>query len=132
MLGAALAGTPQRLRCSHITAEGSERWLQIELAPHFDADGTAVSCDLVAIDVTSEQQALDQTRRGERRLRIIMDQIPVTVSYIDAEMHYRYVNRAQEQWLGKTEAEIVGRHVVDVVGEDIRAGLQRGDHGSGG
>ena len=118
---AALAGTPQRLRCSHIAADGTERWLQIELAAQRDGDGLgpATTCDLLAFDVTGEQHALDQTRRGERRLRIIMDQIPVTVSYIDADMHYRYVNRAQEQWLGKTEAEIVGRSVVNVVGEKV-------------
>ena len=121
---AALAGQAQRLRCNHITADGRERWLQIELAAHFDDDGRAVACDLVAVEVTSEQYALDHARRGERRLRIIMDQIPVTVSYIDAEMHYRYVNRAQEQWLGKTDAEIAGHNVVDVVGEKVFADIE--------
>ena len=53
-----------------------------------------------------------------------MDQIPVTVSYIDAEGHYRYINRAQEMWLGKTEAEVVGKHVRDVVGDEVWANIE--------
>ncbi len=121
---ACFAGKPQRLRCSHITADGAERWLQLELAPRRDGTGETTACDLLALDVSFEQLALDAARRGERRLRIIMDQIPVTVSYIDAGMHYRYINRAQEQWLGKTEAEINGRSVLDVVGERVYADIE--------
>ena len=119
-----LAGKPQRLRCAHIGNDGSERWLQIELAPQRNAAGETIACDLLAQDVTFEQLALDSARRGERRLRIIMDQIPVTVSYIDAEMNYRYVNRAQELWLGKTETEITGRSVLDVVGDKVYAEIE--------
>ncbi len=117
-LSAALAGQPQRLRCSLPSERHGERWLQVELSPRHD-HGVVFGCDLLALDVTAEQQALDQARCGERRLRIIMDQIPVTVSYIDADMHYRYINRAQEQWLGKTDAETAGRSVREVVGERV-------------
>jgi two-component system, sensor histidine kinase and response regulator len=121
---ATLAGKPQRLRCSHVGADGSERWLHIELAPRSSAAGEVTACDLLALDVSFEQLALDSARRGERRLRIIMDQIPVTVSYIDAGMHYRYINRAQEQWLGKTDSEIAGRSVPDVVGPRVWADIE--------
>jgi PAS domain S-box-containing protein len=123
-IAAVLAGKPQQLRCSHMATDGHERWLHIELAPSRNPAGEIVACDLLALDVTAEQLALDNARRGERRLRIIMDQIPVTVSYIDADMHYRYVNRAQEQWLGKTESEISGHEVLEVVGEKVYADIE--------
>jgi two-component system, sensor histidine kinase and response regulator len=78
-----------------------------------------VACELLAMDVTAEHAALDAAQRGERRLRIIMNQIPVTVSYIDADFRYRYINRAQEQWLGKTDAEVIGRSVEEVAGAQV-------------
>ncbi len=115
----ALSGATKRLRATLVLAGRCERVLHVELTPERDSDGAVQGCHFVALDVTQEQQALEQARHSERRLRAIMDEIPVTVSYIDAELVYRYVNRAQQQWLGRTEAEIVGRKVVDVIGEQV-------------
>jgi PAS domain S-box-containing protein len=121
---AALAGQPARWRSSHIRLDEPDRWLQLELLPRCDADGKVKECHLLAHDVTEEQHALDAARRSERRLRIIMDQIPVTVSYIDAGLNYRYINRAQEQWLGKTLAEIDGCNIRELVGESVYADIE--------
>jgi PAS domain S-box-containing protein len=123
-LDAALAGQLQRLRLGPLRIEEQDRWLQLEIVPHLDIAGAVQGCELVAVEVSSEHAALVNAQRGERRLRIIMDQIPVTVSYIDAEMHYRYINRAQEQWLGKTEAEVAGRAVPEVVGPRVWADIE--------
>ncbi len=121
---AALQGAPQRLRCPQRALASGERWLQIELLPKTDAAGQVLGCRMLALDVTPEQDELDAARRSERRLRLIMDQIPVTVSYIDAELRYRYINRAQEQWLGKTEAEVLGREVRQVAGDQVFADIE--------
>ena len=115
----ALAGTAQRMRCSLVQADQAIKTLQIELLPQRDAQNNVVACQLFAVDASDEQLAFDKAARSERRLRTIMNQIPVTVSYIDAEFRYRYINRAQEDWLGMPEAEVVDRPVVDVVGEDV-------------
>jgi two-component system, sensor histidine kinase and response regulator len=120
----ALAGKPTRWRCHHLSLDKGERWLLLELTPQHGSDGTVQGCHLMACDITEEQVALESARRSERRLRIIMDQIPVTVSYIDAGMHYRYVNRAQEQWLGMTLDEIDGRSVRELVGDRVYADIE--------
>ena len=112
-LAEALAGTAQRVALCVASPAGEDRWLQIELLPRLGG------LHLLAFDDTACRIALEAARRAERRLRIIMDQMPVTVSYIDAEGHYRYINRAQEQWLGKTFAEIDGRKVREVVGDKV-------------
>ncbi len=119
----ALAGQLQTLRCpAGDVAAG--RWLQIQIAPLHAVAGTLQGAELWAVDVSAEQRALEHAERGERRLRIIMDQIPVTVSYIDAGMRYRYINRAQEQWLGKGGAEVVGHEVREVVGDRVWADIE--------
>jgi PAS domain S-box-containing protein len=123
-IAAALSGSAQRLRCSALQRDLSLQTLQIELLPERDEQGAVVGCQLFALDVSDDQRALEIAQRSERRLRAIMDQIPVTVSYIDVEGRYRYINRAQENWLGKTEAEVSGRKVREVVGEEVWANIE--------
>jgi len=118
-LDLALSGTVQQFRCATLQPDQSLQTLQIELLPELDERGAVVGCQLFAMNVSDAQRALESAWRSERRLRTIMDQIPVTISYIDAEGRYRYINRAQESWLGKTDAEVIGRHVREVVGEQV-------------
>ncbi|MCU7375086.1 PAS domain-containing protein [Paucibacter sp. O1-1] len=73
---------------------------------------------------STEQQALEVAQCGERRLRIILDQMPITVSYIDADLHYRYVNRAQEQWLGVPGDQVVGHAVRELVSDAVFADIE--------
>jgi two-component system, sensor histidine kinase and response regulator len=123
-LESTLAGHAQQLRCSLVQPDQSVLTLQLSLLPDIDAQGSVVGCQLYAMDVSLAQQAHESAWRSERRLRTIMDQIPVTISYIDAGGHYRYINRAQENWLGKGEAEVVGHHVREVAGEKVWAEIE--------
>ena len=91
----------------------------LEIAPRVNAAGQVQTCDVLAFETTALRAAADAAQRAERRLRIIMDQIPVTVSYIDADFRYRYINRAQQQWLGRSEEEVVGREVREIAGDRI-------------
>jgi PAS domain S-box-containing protein len=126
----AATGTARSLRCSMWSAAHGERWLQLTLQAAVNrgtsAGAAAVSgaCEILATDITALQLALDEAQRSERRLRIIMNQVPVTVSYIDADLVYRYINHAQERWLGKSEAEVVGRKIVDLVGAQVWADIE--------
>jgi PAS domain S-box-containing protein len=120
---AARKGEIQRLDVRPLQGD-DRRSLAIELAPRRGAAREVEGFDLAAVDATAHRHALDEARRGERRLRIIMDQIPVTVSYIDAAFRYRYINRAQEQWLGKPLADVVGREVREVAGDAVWADVE--------
>lgn len=53
---------------------------------------------------------------------IVLDALPVLVSYVDAERRYRFANRAYERWFGRTLEEIRGRTMWDVLG---RAAYER-------
>jgi two-component system, sensor histidine kinase and response regulator len=117
----ALAQAEARVNVAVLRSGQGLRTLRIDLqARRHDSKGF----DVLALDITAEQEELDQALRSERRLRTIMDQIPVTISYIDAGCHYRYINRAQETWLGVDADEVVGRDVKDVVGEAVWADIE--------
>jgi two-component system, sensor histidine kinase and response regulator len=117
-------GKPSRLRCALQLAGSERQTLQIEFRRTVGAPGVAGGLHLMAMDVTQEQRALDAARRSERRMRAIMNQIPVTVSYIDAACRYRYINHAQEVWLAKREDEVLGKHVQEVVGPELWANIE--------
>jgi two-component system sensor histidine kinase/response regulator len=120
------AGT-QALSVSMLHAAQGVGTLRIELMPVRYAAGTTgglESIDLVAVDITDLQASHDAARRSEQRLRTIMDQIPVTISYIDADYRYRYINGAQAHWLGMREAEAIGKRVQDIVDDAVWADIE--------
>jgi PAS domain S-box-containing protein len=122
---AAVADGSQRgARCVLDCGQREPLTLLVEIRPLFGAAGALDGLRLAAMDITPEQDALEAAQRSERRMRAIVNQIPVTVSYIDADFRYRYINQAQEAWLGKTEAEVIGRHVREVVGDEIWANIE--------
>jgi diguanylate cyclase (GGDEF)-like protein/PAS domain S-box-containing protein len=63
-------------------------------------------------------------RQSEERLRVIADNLPAFVSYIDAGQRYRFNNRAYEDWLGIPRPGITGRTVRDVWGDELYALLR--------
>ena len=56
-------------------------------------------------------------RESEQRLRVITDNLPALVSYVDGEERYGFHNRAHEQWLQLTAGDIAGRTLREVWGE---------------
>ncbi len=120
----ALAGTAAHFEWDYVHPEGGPARLHTELIPHRGDDGAIAGCHIFAFDVTERGRALEAARHAERRLRIIMDQIPVTISYIDADLRYRYINRAQELWLGTTCEQVDGHDVRKVVGEKVWADIE--------
>ena len=75
-------------------------------------------------DITSLRRAqaeIDRSVRGlaesEERLRLVTDDLPVLVSLIDTDLRYRFVNAAYERWFGLRKEEILGRQMVEVLGE---------------
>jgi PAS domain S-box-containing protein len=68
-------------------------------------------------EINDRLQAEQALRHSEEQLRLITDALPVLISYVDAQQHYRFNNRAYEDWLGQSRTEISGRHIQEVLGE---------------
>ncbi|MBN1582646.1 MAG: PAS domain S-box protein [Anaerolineae bacterium] len=69
------------------------------------------------MDTTDRVDAEQDSQTRERRLRMIADNIPAYVAYVDAGLNYRFVNKRYIEAYGLNPEEIVGRHVRDVLGE---------------
>jgi len=59
-----------------------------------------------------------------RRLRLLIDSVPAMVSYWDRELRNVVANEAFIEFFGKTPVEICGRHLREVLGENLY-GLNR-------
>lgn len=56
-------------------------------------------------------------RESETQTRLITDNLPVLIAYIDKDERYRFANSTFEQFFRKPRSQIVGQLLKDVVGE---------------
>ncbi len=71
-------------------------------------------------EVTERKRAEEALRESEEQLRLVTDNLPVLISYIDAERRFRFVNRTCETWYGRPSSEIVGKLVREIHFESAR------------
>ena len=63
-------------------------------------------------DIHGLKQAQEALKASEGELRLIMDNVPARVSYIDREYRYRFLNGHNERWLGASRNDMTGRPIA--------------------
>jgi PAS domain S-box-containing protein len=110
---------PLRHVAEYLRKDGSTVFLE-SINNLVDWDGGAVIQSAV-IDVTEQVRAEDALHDRERQLRLIIDSIPVLITYVDSALRYRFVNETAEKWYGRPRAEIVGKSLRELWGADAYA-----------
>lgn len=94
-----------------------------------DSTGRAVRMIGAMLDLTPRKQADAAARRNRQELQAIIDTVPSLISYVDRDFTYRWNNRAYERWFDRPLAEITGRPMRDLIGEEafarVRPQIQR-------
>jgi PAS domain S-box-containing protein len=57
--------------------------------------------------------------RANDELRTIIDHMPALISYWDTQLHNRFANRAWQEWFGVAPDQVRGRHLREVLGEEL-------------
>jgi len=112
----AFAGETVSFERALVDASGRSRWIRGRMVPDHKIDGAIQGVYVVLHEISELKQAQEALRASESELRLIMDNVPARVAYIDREFHYRFLNRHNEEWLGLKRDELTGRAVADVVG----------------
>ena len=68
-------------------------------------------------EIAERKRAEDALRDSEEQIRLITDNVPAVIAYMDANQQYRFINKRYEEWFGVSTKEAYGRRVRDVVGE---------------
>ncbi len=63
------------------------------------------------------QQMAIALRQSEAQLRLITNNLPVLIAYVDDAGRYRFNNQVYQRWLGKSPAKINGKTIKSVVGK---------------
>jgi diguanylate cyclase (GGDEF)-like protein/PAS domain S-box-containing protein len=108
---------------------GSAPWPR-QLMLHILIVGAAL---LLAAAVMMTRRSAQRTHEAERalreseeRLRLIANNVPALISYVDREQRYAFSNRTYDDWFGIAHERMQGRTVAEVFGEEAYSRM-RGD-----
>ncbi|HEY1792571.1 MAG TPA: PAS domain S-box protein [Opitutaceae bacterium] len=105
-----------RIECRLRRHDGEYRWLLNQGTPRYQGGGFAGfigSC----IDITDNKEAEATVRRSELQLRLVTDNASVFLCQIGRDHRFKFVNRAYAARFGLESSEVVGRHLLDLLGQ---------------
>ncbi|MCE1244981.1 diguanylate cyclase [Oryzomicrobium sp.] len=56
--------------------------------------------------------------KSQHRLKMVSDNIPALLSYVDADLCYQFANRTYEEWFGLAPDEVVGLSMLELIGDE--------------
>ena len=115
----ALQGQAVTYQRTRRLANGEPRYLEVNLLPHVGDHGKVLGCFVVTTDITAHKQAEQALRDSVAQLRLFADNVPaMTVSW-DENLRCRFANKAFIEYFGLTAEDVIGRHVSELLGEDV-------------
>jgi diguanylate cyclase (GGDEF)-like protein/PAS domain S-box-containing protein len=57
-------------------------------------------------------------RQSEERMRLVANNVPALISYVDRDQRYRFSNRTYDAWFGIAHQQMIGRTVAEVFGDE--------------
>jgi PAS domain S-box-containing protein len=67
-------------------------------------------------EIVDHKRTEKALRKSEDLIRLIADNVPSLISYVDDTLTYRFANKCYKRWFGLNEEELVGQKVQKVVG----------------
>ena len=71
-----------------------------------------------ALDLTERKHTEQALRQSQTELQLIINAMPILISYVDSEERFRLNNAAYLDWYGLTPQELYGRTIREVMGEE--------------
>jgi diguanylate cyclase (GGDEF)-like protein/PAS domain S-box-containing protein len=100
---------------------GAASWPR-ELMLHVLIAGAALLLASAVIMTRRSAQRTEEAeaalRESEERLRLIANNVPALISYVDRGQRYRFSNRTYNDWFGIAPERMQGRTVAEVLGDD--------------
>jgi len=86
--------------------------------PVIDNMGRVIKLVGTVQDITERKRVEEALQKHEQEIRVIANNVPALVSYVDADGYYQFVNRKYEEWFDLTASEIIGKHCCKILGVD--------------
>ncbi|GLV60324.1 hypothetical protein KDH_71440 [Dictyobacter sp. S3.2.2.5] len=95
--------------------DGSVHWLADQARVSRNEAGEPIQVIGATVDVTERKQREAQIQQASDQVNTILESITDAFLSLDAQWHYRYVNRRLAALHGKTQEELLGKCMWDVV-----------------
>jgi diguanylate cyclase (GGDEF)-like protein/PAS domain S-box-containing protein len=66
----------------------------------------------------------DALRESEERLRLVANNVPALISYLDREQRFRFSNRTYDDWFGISQERMLARTVAEIFGDENYARMK--------
>lgn len=91
------------------------RNLAVLLVPHRNQAEEVIGYFTLVNDVTELKDIEKALAQRESQLNLIINSVPVLITYRDRNLRYRYVNKTFEEWYGLPPERVVGRRMTDIL-----------------
>ncbi|MDP2797561.1 MAG: PAS domain S-box protein [Methanoregula sp.] len=102
----------------YIRKDGSTLWGALKVTTVRNLNGTLRHYITQIEDITPRKQAEEALRESEEKLALVMDGVPTLIAYLDSELHFVYINKAQKEWYGLAEKDLIGKSLKELLPED--------------
>jgi diguanylate cyclase (GGDEF)-like protein/PAS domain S-box-containing protein len=100
-----------------VRSDDATRHQMIDTIPDIDADGRVAGFFVMAMDISERKEAELAQAASEQRLRLIADNLPVLICYIDRNHRLGFGNATFQAWLGLEPVRLPGMHLQEVLGK---------------
>ncbi len=100
-----------------MTKDGNFKDIQVDWSYKRDTQGQVVGFSSIITDITEQKWAEEKLKENEEQFRLIIDNLPALISYVDCDQRYLHANKQYEKWFGLPSSKIVGKRVVEILGE---------------
>ncbi|MGN8124598.1 PAS domain-containing protein [Pseudomonas sp. 22082] len=101
-----------------LQANGELRWVFARGRCYKDHHGRPMRFLGAALDLTERKHTEQALRQSQTELQLIINAMPILISYVDHEERFRLNNAAYLDWYGLTPQELYGRTIREVIGEE--------------
>jgi len=101
-----------------LQADGKVRWVFARGRCYKDHHGRPMRFLGAALDLTERKHTAQALRQSQTELQLIINAMPILISYVDHEERFRLNNAAYLDWYGLTPQELYGRTIREVIGEE--------------
>jgi PAS domain S-box-containing protein len=108
------AGAPMRFEESTADSDGVHNYLSVKF-PLFDHDGAAYAVCSASFDITEAKRQAEELTASQHFVAVLADNMTEGMYALDGHGNLSYMNRAAEEILGWTQADLKGRSMHDAI-----------------